>query len=89
MVVVNQREIALFNVGGTFYALDNMCPHSGGPLSEGWVDDEGVTCPWHAWCFRLADGKLTLGYGSVDAFDVRVEGDDVQVSTVPKADPPA
>jgi nitrite reductase (NADH) small subunit len=88
-VVVENREIALFNVGGTFYALDNMCPHSGGPLAEGWVDEESVTCPWHAWCFRLADGKMTLGYGSVDAFDVRVEGEEVQVSTLPRPEPPA
>ena len=48
------------------------------------VDDDSVTCPWHAWCFRLSDGKMTLGYGSVDAFDVRVEGDEVQVSTLPR-----
>jgi nitrite reductase (NADH) small subunit/3-phenylpropionate/trans-cinnamate dioxygenase ferredoxin subunit len=85
-VVVGQREIALFNVAGTFYALDNTCPHQGGPLSEGWIEGTTVTCPWHAWCFKLADGKMTLGdYASVDAFDVRVEGDRVAVSRAPRA----
>lgn len=85
IVVVDRREIALFNVGGTFYALDNTCPHQGGPLAEGWIEDETVTCPWHAWCFRLRDGKMTLGdYASVDAFDVQVEGDDVRVSRTPR-----
>ncbi|MEO7039641.1 MAG: nitrite reductase small subunit NirD [Candidatus Elarobacter sp.] len=85
-VMVDRREIALFNVGGTFYALDNTCPHQGGPLSEGWVEDNEVTCPWHAWTFKLSDGKMTLGdYASVDAFDVRVDGDAVSVSRTPRS----
>lgn len=84
-VVVDNREIALFNVDGTFYALDNTCPHSGGPLAEGWLDGTTITCPWHAWCFNLGDGKMTLGdYASVDVFDVRVEGDDVLVNSLPR-----
>jgi nitrite reductase (NADH) small subunit/3-phenylpropionate/trans-cinnamate dioxygenase ferredoxin subunit len=84
-VVVGSREIALFNVGGTFYALDNTCPHQGGPLAEGWIDGTRVTCPWHAWTFELTDGSMTLGdYASVDPFDVRVRGDEVQVSRTPR-----
>jgi NAD(P)H-dependent nitrite reductase small subunit len=86
-VVVGDREIALFNVDGTFYALDNTCPHQGGPLAEGWIEGETVTCPWHAWCFTMRDGKMTLGdYASVDAFDVRVEGDVVMVSRTPRGE---
>lgn len=85
-VVVDRREIALFNVDGTFYALDNTCPHQGGPLAEGWIEGDTVTCPWHAWCFKMTDGKMTLGdYASVDAFDVRIEGDRVLVSRSPRA----
>lgn len=85
-VMVGGREIALFNVGGTFYALDNTCPHQGGPLCEGWVEENEVTCPWHAWTFKLSDGKMTLGdYASVDAFDVRVDGDVVSVSCTPRS----
>lgn len=84
-VVIDGREIAIFNVDGTFYALDNSCPHSGGSLAEGWIDKETVTCPWHAWCFRLADGKMTLGYGSVDAYDVKVEGEELLLNPVPRA----
>ncbi len=84
-VVVGEREIALFNSGGVFYALDNTCPHQGGPLAEGWIEGDTVTCPWHAWCFRMADGKMTLGdYASVDAFEVRVAGDEVAVSRTPR-----
>jgi NAD(P)H-dependent nitrite reductase small subunit len=85
-VVVGEREIALFNVEGRYYALDNTCPHQGGPLAEGWLDGAVVTCPWHAWTFKLSDGKMTLGdFACVDTFDVRVEGDDIRVSRTPQA----
>lgn len=84
-VTVGEREIALFNADGAFYALDNTCPHQGGPLAEGWVESCEVTCPWHAWTFRLTDGTMTLGdYASVDVFDVRVEGDEIRVSRSPR-----
>lgn len=84
------REIALFNVAGRFYALDNTCPHQGGPLAEGWTDDDSVTCPWHAWTFSLRDGQLTLGsHARVDTFEVRVQDDVVWVDPTPRpvADP--
>jgi nitrite reductase/ring-hydroxylating ferredoxin subunit len=85
-VTVEGREIALFNVAGSFYALDNTCPHQGGPLAEGWIEGVTVTCPWHAWCFGLADGKMTLGdFGSVDAFDVRIDAQTVSIARTPKA----
>ncbi|HEY4441399.1 MAG TPA: nitrite reductase small subunit NirD [Candidatus Elarobacter sp.] len=88
-VAVGGREIAVFNVGGTFYALDNTCPHQGGPLAEGWIEGAQVTCPWHAWTFRLADGKMTLGdFASVETFDVRLEGDVVMVSRTPRPPSP-
>jgi nitrite reductase (NADH) small subunit len=84
-VVIGDREIAVFNVGGTLYALDNTCPHQGGPLAEGWIDGLTVTCPWHAWCFRLNDGKLTLGdLEGVDTFAVRVDGNTISVARLPK-----
>ena len=84
-VVVGSREIALFNVGGSFYALDNTCPHQGGPLAEGWIEGTRVTCPWHAWTFELTNGSMTLGdYAFVDVFDVRIEGDTVFVRDRPR-----
>lgn len=88
MVVVDNREIGLFNVDGTIYALDNTCPHSGAALTEGWVDSETVTCPWHAWSFRLSDGKMTLGYAEVDVFDVRIENGEILVNRVPRQTEP-
>ena len=73
-VTVGDREIAVFHAAGAFYAIDNICPHQGAPLAVGYIDGVTVTCPWHAWCFGLADGKMTLGdFAEVDTFAVRVE----------------
>jgi nitrite reductase (NADH) small subunit/3-phenylpropionate/trans-cinnamate dioxygenase ferredoxin subunit len=59
VVDVAGRTLALFNVGGTFYALDNACPHRGGPLGEGDVDGAIVVCPWHAWRWDVRTGSNT------------------------------
>jgi NAD(P)H-dependent nitrite reductase small subunit len=84
-VAVDGREIAVFNVGGTFYAVDNTCPHQGGPLSEGYIEGTTVTCPWHAWCFNLTDGRMPFAtWARVDAFDTQVEGGQVYVSRSPR-----
>ncbi len=53
---VEGRTLALFNVNGVFYAVDNACPHRGGPLGEGDLDGAVVTCPWHAWRWDVTTG---------------------------------
>lgn len=58
-VKVAGREIALFRTGKTVAALDNACPHQGGPLVEGVVQGGHVLCPWHGWRFDLATGTCT------------------------------
>ncbi len=78
---VGGREIALFCVGGQFYALDNVCPHRGGPLGEGIVCGAEVTCPWHAWSFDLRTGAYTFDPElAVEKFELRVEDGQVQVA---------
>ncbi|MBC5811456.1 MAG: Rieske (2Fe-2S) protein [Candidatus Eremiobacteraeota bacterium] len=85
--VVDRREIAVFNVGGSLYAIDNVCPHQGGPLGEGWLDGTLVSCPWHGWCFDVRTGKMTLGdFAMVDRFAVRLEGETVYVASEPLRD---
>ncbi len=49
-------EVALFKCNGSVYALDNSCPHQGGPLGEGFIEEGCVTCPWHGWQFDLKTG---------------------------------
>lgn len=82
---VGDRAIALFLVEGKYYALDDRCPHMGASLGIGDVIDDSVRCDRHLWTFRLADGvcadssELKAG-----TFEVRVEGDEVQVRIADK-----
>jgi nitrite reductase (NADH) small subunit len=84
--VVGPREIAIFNVEGRYYAIDNCCPHQGGPLAEGWIEGAVVTCPWHAWSFDVRTGAMLLAdLSSVDTFEVQVVGSAISVSTEPRS----
>ncbi|HUY13252.1 MAG TPA: non-heme iron oxygenase ferredoxin subunit [Terriglobia bacterium] len=81
VVEAEGRSIALFNVEGTFYAIDNTCTHRGGPLGEGELNGEIVTCPWHGANFNVKTGAVTgppAGTG-VHSFVVKVEAGDVLV----------
>jgi nitrite reductase/ring-hydroxylating ferredoxin subunit len=79
-LVVGERIIALFNVEGTFYALDGVCPHQGGPLGKGALAGCILTCPWHGWQFDVTSGRHCLNANFLQPrFAVRLEGDDVLV----------
>jgi NAD(P)H-dependent nitrite reductase small subunit len=79
-VEVGRKLVAVFRTGDDYFAIDDLCPHMGASLSGGYVENGIVTCPWHAWRFRLADGawadcpRIKIG-----CYPVRVEGDEVQV----------
>jgi nitrite reductase/ring-hydroxylating ferredoxin subunit len=80
-VVAGDRVIALFNVGGTFFALDGVCPHQGGPLGQGMLEGCVVTCPWHGWQFDVTTGRHQFNAQVVQPrFDVRVEDDWILVN---------
>ena len=87
-VAVDGRDVALVNLGGTLYALDNNCPHNGGPLAQGRFDPcEGrVTCPWHAWTWEVRTGCAVAPPVSyrVPTYVVRVDGRDILVSRYPR-----
>ena len=73
-------SIALFNVGGTFRAIGNVCCHQGGPLGEGELDGATVTCPWHAWQYDVTTGASLADRGvGVPTYRVEVRGDGVFV----------
>jgi nitrite reductase (NADH) small subunit len=81
LVQAGGRDIALFNVEGTFFAIDNNCKHRGGPLSEGDVEGHVVTCPWHGWRWNLMTGRSEHNpQMGVPCFETRVNGDEVQVA---------
>lgn len=80
-VEVNGKEIALFNVGGHFCAIDDTCSHRGGPLSEGSLEGSVVACPWHGWQYDVTSGAcLTNPAAQQNKYEVKVEGDDILVS---------
>jgi nitrite reductase/ring-hydroxylating ferredoxin subunit len=58
--VAGDRVVALYNVQGTFFALDGVCPHQGGPLGLGCLTGAIVTCPWHGWQFDVRTGQNQL-----------------------------
>ena len=68
-----------FASANRFHAIDNLCPHQGGPLAEGWVNNGEVICPLHGWEFNLENGTTTMG-APVAVHKVQIEGNDVQVA---------
>lgn len=77
-VRVGSREIAIFNLGNRFLAVDNRCPHKGGPLADGIVSGATVVCPLHAWKMSLETGKgvnSSSAASCLETFRTRVEGE--------------
>ena len=78
---VSGKKIAIFNVDGKYYAIDDTCTHRGGPLSEGGLDGKEVTCPWHGAVFDVTTGEV-LGPPApkpVSRYDVRISANDIGV----------
>jgi len=70
----NGRALCVANVNGAISVLDGTCPHEGGPLGEGAIEDGRVVCPWHGYAFDLrtgeADGEPTL---KAEVLEAKVE----------------
>jgi NAD(P)H-dependent nitrite reductase small subunit len=79
-VEIGGNEIAIFNFHGIFYAIDDLCPHRGAPLSEGFLDDNKVFCPWHCFDFNLRTGECTTVPSlRVQSYEIKLEGDDLYI----------
>ena len=80
-VDVEGRRIAVFNLGGEYYAIDDACTHKGGSLSEGTVSGEQVICPWHGAHFNIKTGVATLPPARKDlgCYKVRVNGGVIEI----------
>lgn len=81
MIEVGGKKIALFNVEGAFYAIDDTCTHRGGPLSEGSLEGTEVTCPWHGAIYDVSTGEVVSPPAptGVARYNVRVEGTAIEV----------
>jgi nitrite reductase (NADH) small subunit/3-phenylpropionate/trans-cinnamate dioxygenase ferredoxin subunit len=83
-VSVAGKLLAVFYTNGQYLAIDDTCPHMGASLSDGAVEEGIVTCPWHAWRFRLCDGAWADNPRvKIGSYPVRIEGDEVQVQIPP------
>lgn len=84
---VQGRMIAVFLEQGQYHAIDDLCPHMGASLADGYVEGGVVSCPWHAWRFRINDGTWCDNPKiKIDAFPVRVLDGQIQVG-MPPAEP--
>lgn len=85
--MVRDKPMALFNVGGEFYAINYVCPHMGGPLGEGKLTGSVVSCPWHGWTFDVRSGLADHPGGHcVSAYEVVVEGEEIKIGWLKKAE---
>ena len=76
---INGKTLAVFNVDGTYHVIDNTCVHRGGPLGEGDVEGDVVTCPWHGWQYNIKTGACVNNPAArVATYEVKVEGDDIR-----------
>ena len=88
-VLVGDALVALFDDRGTLCAIADSCPHMGASLAAGHLEDGIVTCPWHAWRFRVADGVWADNPRvKTTRFEVRLVGQEVQIRKPPVATQP-
>lgn len=79
---VNGKMVAVFLSNGEYSAINDLCPHMGASLAAGYVEDGGVTCPWHAWRFCIKTGTWLDNPNAktrTEAFAVRLKGSAIQV----------
>ena len=87
-IAVGELQVAIFREADSVFAIDNVCPHRGAPLYEGFVRDGYVTCPWHQWQFQLKDGVcLNIPKMKVPSYPVEVRDGAIWVDVPEKTTP--
>lgn len=81
VVRFEDQPVAIFNVGGEYFAMDDVCTHDGGPLAEGHLEGEVIECPRHGARFNVKTGAVVSlpAVSPVPTYSVRVRGDEIQV----------
>ena len=79
-VDAGSRQIAIANLEGEIHALDNTCPHAGGPLGEGTIEGQDLICPWHGWRFDLTSGACRFNASLTQKrYPVEIQGESIRV----------
>jgi nitrite reductase (NADH) small subunit len=71
--LLDGRQLALYNVEGGFYAIENFCPHKGAPLADGRLCGKTIECDWHGWQFDLSTGECLTNRSAVETYEVMIE----------------
>jgi len=80
LVEAGGTKVAVFRIAGALHAMEDTCPHRGGPLSQGMIAGSKVTCPWHYWSFDIATGRNTTSEEiKVKVYPLDVRGDELFV----------
>lgn len=72
--------VGVFKDGDSIFAINDFCPHMGASLSDGYVENKAVMCPWHAWRFSLCDGTWLDNSKSnirTASYEIKIEGTDI------------
>ena len=81
VIDVDGNQIAIWNLSGNYFAFQNVCPHRGGPVGEGELEGNVITCPWHGWQFDVTTCQSTFNPAAkLTRYDVQVEGNDIKVA---------
>ncbi len=82
VVEMGRSWVAIFNVDGQYYAIEDVCTHDDGPLAEGELNGLVIECPRHGACFDITNGKVLSPPALVDvpSYDVQVEGNNIQIA---------
>jgi len=82
LVEVDFVPVAIFNVDGDFYAIEDVCTHDGGPLLEGTLERDEIVCPRHGARFNVRTGQPLCmpAVEPIDCFEVKIEGNNILVS---------
>ncbi|HTC41760.1 MAG TPA: Rieske (2Fe-2S) protein [Candidatus Acidoferrales bacterium] len=81
---IEGKAVAVANVAGKIFAINNTCLHRGGPLGQGLLEGKVVTCPWHGWQFDVTTGKAVQNPAAgVDCYAAEVRGQDLFIDLGP------
>ncbi len=76
------KTICVANLNGVYSAMDNVCPHRGGPLGQGMIEGNKVVCPWHGWAWDVKTGVAEQDSGmKVVVYPLKLENSDVLIET--------
>lgn len=85
-VVLGEDSYAICNCEGELHALGGICPHAGGPIGQGSMQDASVVCPWHEWAYNCVTGENDFDPAiKLDKFAIKVEGDDILLDPAAKS----